>query len=97
MGQNALREFVEQIVIPPGDELLKVVGNLGAMLEATAGQKVAGRQPVGNVGCGGSQPSGFGVCVGGGLSSRGTLSKRAPSPLGHLSIFRINYLRAAVN
>jgi hypothetical protein len=32
----------------------------------------------GTIGCWGSQPFGFGVCVGGGVSSRGTLSKHAP-------------------
>ena len=52
-AREALRGFVDQIVIPSGDGLLQVVGNLGAMLEAAAGQKVRGRQTVGNVGCGG--------------------------------------------
>jgi hypothetical protein len=56
-ARETLRGFVEQIVIPPGNELLKVVGNLGAMLDAAAGQKVPDRQAVGYVGCGGGLPS----------------------------------------
>jgi hypothetical protein len=56
-AREALRGFVEKIVIPPGDELLQVVGNLGAMLNAAAGEKISGRQAVGYVGCGGVQPA----------------------------------------
>lgn len=52
-ARQALRGFLDKIVIPPGDGLLQVVGNLGAMLEAAAGQKLPGRQAVGYVGCGG--------------------------------------------
>jgi hypothetical protein len=52
-ARQALRNFVDKIVIPPGGGLLQVVGNLGAMLDAAAGQKLPGRQAVGNVGCGG--------------------------------------------
>jgi site-specific DNA recombinase len=53
-AREALRGFVDKIVIPSGDGLLQIVGNLGAMLVALqAGQKMAGRQTVGYVGCGG--------------------------------------------
>ena len=52
-AREALRGFVEKIVIPPGDELLTVVGKLGAMLDAAAGREVSGRQAVAIVGCGG--------------------------------------------
>ena len=52
-ARQALRGFIDQIVIPPADGLLQVVGNLGAMLDAAAGQKTPGRQAVGYVGCGG--------------------------------------------
>ena len=40
-AREALRGFIDRIVIPPGDALLQIVGNLGAMLEAAAGQKDA--------------------------------------------------------
>ena len=51
----ALREFLDKIVIPPGDGLLQVTGNVGSMLAAAQG-RVANSMAVGNVGCGGSQP-----------------------------------------
>ena len=83
-AREALRGFVERIVIPPGDELLKVVGNLGAMLEAASGQKVPGRQAVGYVGCGGTQPTGFGVLVVGRLGEFPAVSSNS-CPKGVLS------------
>ena len=52
-AREALRGFVEKIVIPPGEEMLTVVGKLGAMLDAAAGQEMSGRQAVAIVGCGG--------------------------------------------
>lgn len=52
-ARHALRGFIDQIVIPPGNGLLQVAGNLGAMLDAAAGQMMFGRQAVANVGCGG--------------------------------------------
>jgi len=52
-ARQALRNFVDKIVIPTGTGLLQVVGNLGAMLDAAAGQRMPGRQAVANVGCGG--------------------------------------------
>ena len=52
-ARQALRGFLQSIIIPPGDGLLRVTGNLGAMLEAAAGQQTPGRQAVANVGCGG--------------------------------------------
>ena len=50
-ARQALRGFLDQIVIPPGDGLLQVVGNLGEMLTTAAGD--AGSAAVGYVGCGG--------------------------------------------
>jgi hypothetical protein len=52
----ALRGFIEKIVIPPGNELLQVVGNLGEMLTA-AGARNGAAAAVGYVGCGGVQPA----------------------------------------
>lgn len=49
----ALRGFLDQIVIPPGDELLQVVGNLGEMLTAASGRDASALAAVGYVGCGG--------------------------------------------
>jgi hypothetical protein len=54
-ARMALRGFLERIVIPPGEALLQVVGNLGAMLEAAEDRNPA-RRAVGYVGCGGTQP-----------------------------------------
>src|SRR5688572_27763501 len=48
-ARSALRGFIDHIVIPPGDELLRVVGNLGEMLTAAGAA-------VGKGGCGGTQP-----------------------------------------
>jgi hypothetical protein len=56
-ARQALRRFLQSIIIPPGDGLLQVTGNLGAMLAAAAGQKMPGRHAVAYVGCGGSQPT----------------------------------------
>jgi site-specific DNA recombinase len=50
-ARQALRGFLDRIVIPPGDGLLQVVGNLGEMLKAAGGQK--GSAAVAYVGCGG--------------------------------------------
>ena len=50
-ARTTVRGFIDRIVIPPGDGLLQVVGNLGEMLTA------AGATAVGNDGCGGSQPT----------------------------------------
>lgn len=46
-ARQALRGFIDRIVIPPGDGLLQVFGNLGEMLMTADGRAV------GNVGCGG--------------------------------------------
>ena len=51
-ARQALRGFLEKIVIPPGDGLLQVVGNLGSMLAAAQGRESKSRA-VGYVGCGG--------------------------------------------
>jgi site-specific DNA recombinase len=55
-ARQALRGFLDRIVIPPGDGQLQVVGNLGAMFAAA--DVAAGRKPelsgvVATVGCGG--------------------------------------------
>ncbi len=52
-ARAALRGFIDRIVIPPGDDLLQVVGNFGVMLDAAAERETPGRQAVGYVGCGG--------------------------------------------
>lgn len=51
-ARQALRGFLDKIVIPPGEGLLQVVGNLGSMLAAAQGRSKA----VACVGCGGVQP-----------------------------------------
>lgn len=50
-ARSTLRGFIDRIVIPPGDALLQVVGNLGEMLTAAGGPRKAAA--VGNSGCGG--------------------------------------------
>ena len=52
-AREALRQILERIEIPAGDELLKVVGNLGAMLDAVAERFPGRRVAVANAGCGG--------------------------------------------
>ena len=52
-ARQALRGFLEKIVIPPGDGLLQVVGNVGAMLAAAPGRNQVRSNAVGYVGCGG--------------------------------------------
>jgi len=54
-ARQALRGFIDRIVIPPGDQLLQVVGNLGEMLSATGDRDAAAVAAalVGNDGCGG--------------------------------------------
>ncbi len=51
-ARESLRGFIDRIVIPPGDGLLQVVGNLGSMLAAAQGRESKSRA-VGYVGCGG--------------------------------------------
>ena len=41
-ARQALRGFLEKIVIPPGDGLLQIVGNLGEMLKAAGGRNASG-------------------------------------------------------
>jgi site-specific DNA recombinase len=50
-ARQALRGFIDKIIIPPGDGLLQVVGNLGKKLTAAGGRN--GSAAVGYVGCGG--------------------------------------------
>ena len=52
-ARQALRGFIDRIVIPPGDELLQVVGDLGSMLTAASGRDGSALTAVGNGGCGG--------------------------------------------
>ena len=59
-ARQALRGFIDRIVIPPGDALLQVVGNLGEMLTAAGGARDAAA--VGNVVAGaGFEPATFGL------------------------------------
>jgi hypothetical protein len=37
-ARQALRGFLDKIVIPPGDELLQVIGSVGMMLAAAQGR-----------------------------------------------------------
>jgi hypothetical protein len=52
----ALRGFLDKIIIPPGEGLLQVIGNVGAMLAAAQG-RAANSGAVAYVGCGGTQPT----------------------------------------
>jgi site-specific DNA recombinase len=52
-AREALRGFVDRIVIPPGEGLLQVVGNLGEMLTAASGRGRVAAAAVGYGGCGG--------------------------------------------
>ena len=54
-ARQALRGFIDKIIIPAGAGLLQVVGNCGEMLKAAAGRN--GLAVVGYVGCGGTQPT----------------------------------------
>jgi site-specific DNA recombinase len=53
LARQELRGFIDHIVIPPGDGLLQVVGNLGEMLTAAGGRNNSLAASVGYVGCGG--------------------------------------------
>jgi hypothetical protein len=55
-ARAALRGLVDRIVIPEGDGLLRVEGNLGAMLATAHGRAAKAFSTVGIVDCGGSQP-----------------------------------------
>jgi hypothetical protein len=65
-AREALRGFLDKIVIPPGDGLLQVVGNFGAMLAAAEG-RAPRASAVGSVGCGGVQPAVLAAVEWGGL------------------------------
>jgi site-specific DNA recombinase len=65
----ALRAFLDHVVIPPGDGLLQVVGNVGAMLAAAQGRAQTANSAVGYVGCGGSQPTLSAALASGSLTS----------------------------
>ena len=54
-ARTTVRGFIDRIVIPPGEALLQVVGNLGEMLTAAGAPREAAA--VGNSGCGGVQPA----------------------------------------
>ena len=54
-ARQAIRNLIDRIVIPPGDGLLQVAGNLGEMLTAAGGR--AALAAVGYVGRGGPQPA----------------------------------------
>ena len=84
-AREALRGFIDRIVIPPGEGLLQVVGNFGEMLTAASGRDRSALAAVGYVGCGGSQPTLSAALAAGGLSQRRTLSKsgRTTAPACH--------------
>ena len=50
-ARQLLRGFIDRIVIPPDNGLLRVVGNFGTMLTAAGGRN--GSAAVAYVGCGG--------------------------------------------
>jgi site-specific DNA recombinase len=50
-ARQALRGFLDRIVIPPGEGCLQVVGNLGSMLARRKAEANRARRP--SVGCGG--------------------------------------------
>src|SRR5262249_37553958 len=54
-ARQALRGFIDRIIVPPDDGLLQVVGNFGEMLTAAAGNEIAAA--VGQGGCGGASSS----------------------------------------
>jgi DNA invertase Pin-like site-specific DNA recombinase len=66
VAREALRGFIDRIVIPPGEGLLQVVGNFGEMLAAAAGRDGA---TVAYVGCGGVQPAVLAAVERGGVST----------------------------
>jgi len=51
-ARQALRGFLDKIVIPRGEGLLQVVGNVGSMFAAAQSRSLS-RNAVGNVGRGG--------------------------------------------
>ena len=55
LARQTLRGFIDRIVIPPGDGLLQVVGNLGEMLAAASGRDMSTLAAVAKAGCGGPQ------------------------------------------
>jgi hypothetical protein len=67
-ARSALRGFIDRIVIPPGDGLLQVVGNLGEML-TTAADGRSNSAAVGNGGCGGSPQIVPEALLGGGMNA----------------------------
>ena len=73
-ARTALRGFIEAIVIPPGEALRRVVGDLRRMLTAAAGPRDgAALATVVESGCGGPQPAEFGVRLGRRMSVHGPL------------------------
>jgi len=56
-ARSAVRGFIDQIVIPPGDALLEVRGDLGRMVTAAAGERDASMlAAVVECGCGARNP-----------------------------------------
>ena len=70
-ARQTLRGFIDRIVIPPGDALLHVVGDLGSMLTAADGRNGSALAAVGKAGCGGSQPPVLAVVERRGVRHRG--------------------------
>ena len=80
-ARQALRGFIEKIVIPPGDGLLQVVGNFGEMLTAASGRNDSTLAAVGNGGCGGVQPAVLAAVECHQLSPRTTQHSREDAPV----------------
>jgi hypothetical protein len=87
-ARQALRGLLEKIVIPAGDGLLQVVGNLGSMLAAAQGRTQSSTIAVGYVGCGGVQPSVLAAVERGGVRLVVLPICRALSPVTALLICR---------
>ena len=60
-ARQALRGFLDKIVIPPGDGLLQVVGNVGSMLAAAQGRSQSKSRSVMLVAGAGFEPATFGL------------------------------------
>jgi hypothetical protein len=65
-ARSEIRALITTIVIPAGDAMLQVTGNLGEMLAmAASGPDRSTLAAVAHSGCGGAQPSELGALVGG--------------------------------
>jgi hypothetical protein len=82
-ARSGLRALITKIVIPPGDGLMRVFGNLGAILAtAASGRDVSTLAGVAQSGCGGLQPAVLAAVVRGGVTRhrRRRSSRDYPDP-----------------